>query len=130
MANHSYLRTHNLAAEHPQIDLHAARAELEQLAGPTQDRRGETPVRQGGLSVVLAHLRRGLAVQEHSAPGAVTLQVLRGRVRVKLGEGTLDAGAETLVAFDARVRHAVEAVDDSALLLTLADGKPRKEETS
>ncbi|MDO9444127.1 MAG: cupin domain-containing protein [Dehalococcoidia bacterium] len=79
-----------------------------------------TLVKEGGLGVVLTHLHAGGTLAEHAAPGATTLQVLDGHVRVHVGDDTLDVPAARLIAFDARVRHSVEALEDSVLLLTLA----------
>ncbi len=123
MDGHTYLRTHDLAAEHLLIDLAAAIGELRDFGASTQDRRGITLVRQSGLSVVLTHLRAGAKLEEHAAPGAATVQVLDGHVRAQVGDATLELLAGRLIAFDANVRHAVQAIDDSTLLLTLADAK-------
>jgi len=119
MAGHTYLRTHDLAAEHMVIDLGEAVTELHGMASEQQDRRGITLVKQGGLNVVLTHLHAGGRLAEHAAPGAATVQVLDGRVRVQVGDEVLDVAGGRLIAFDARVRHGVEAIEDSTLLLTL-----------
>ena len=120
MERHTYLRTHTLSAEHLLLDLGDAAAELRSL-GDEQDRRAVTLVRESGLSVVLTYLRAGAELREHAAPGPATVQVLDGRVRVQLGDEELDAvGGGRLIAFDAGVRHAVFAEEDSTLLLTLA----------
>lgn len=121
MAAHAYLRTHELAAEHLLIDLGDAVTELHGLAPDGQDRRGVTLVKESGLNVVLTHLHAGGTLAEHAAPGAATVQVLDGHVRVQVGDETLDLPAGRLIAFDAKVRHSVEASEDSTLLLTLAD---------
>lgn len=121
MAGHTYLRTHDLAAEHLLIDLGEAVTELHGLAPGVQERRGITLVKQGGLNVVLTHVHAGGTLAEHSAPGAATVQVLDGHVRVRVGDETLDVPAGRLVAFDAKVRHDVEAIEDSTLLLTLTE---------
>jgi len=121
MAGHTYLRTHDLAAEHLLIDLGEAVTELHALAPDGQNRRAVTLVKQGGLNVVLTHMHAGSTLAEHSAPGAATVQVLDGHVRVQVGDETLDAPAGRLIAFDAKVRHDVEALEDSTLLLTLTD---------
>lgn len=123
MAGHSYLRTHDLSAERLVIDLNEAVTELHGLAPDGQSRRAVTLVKQGGLNVVLTHLHAGGTLAEHSAPGTTTVQILDGHVRVQIGDETLDLPAGRLVAFDARVRHAVEALEDSTLLLTLSDGQ-------
>ncbi len=123
MAEHSYLRTHDLAAERLLIDLGEATAELHGVTPDGHSRGAVTLVKQGGLNVVLTHLHAGGALAEHSALGATTVQVLDGHVLVKIGDESLDARAGRLIAFDARVRHSVEAIEDSTLLLTLAQAQ-------
>lgn len=119
MTEHTYLRTHDLAAEHLLIDLDAAITELNGMGPDDQDRRAVTLVKQGGLNVVLTHLNAGGMLAEHAAPGAATVQVLDGHVRIQVGADALDVPGGRLVAFDANVPHTVEAIDDSTLLLTL-----------
>ena len=123
MAGHTYLRTHDLAAEHLLIDLGEAGTELHGLVSDGQNRATVTLVKQGGLNVVLMRLHAGATLAEHSAPGTTTVQVLDGHVRAQVGDETLDVPAGRLIAFDARVRHSVEAIDDSTLLLTLAQAQ-------
>lgn len=120
MAEHTYLRTHDLSAEHLLIDLGEAATEVHGLARKDQNRSAITLVKQGGLNVVLTHLHAGTSLAEHAAPGAASVQVLDGHVRVTVNDQQLDLPAGRLVAFDAQVSHTVEAVEDSTLLLTLA----------
>ena len=126
VGGHEYLRTHTLQAEHLMLDLEAAARELRGL-DESQDRRAVTLVRQSGLSVVLVHLRAGGALEEHAAPGPVTVSVLDGHVEVTLGGESFDAPSRRLVAFDAGVRHSVRALEDSTLLLTIAAAAPPAE---
>ena len=121
MQQHTYLRTHDLSAEHLLIDLGEAGTELHGLVPGDQRRRAVTLVKQSGINVVLTHIDAGGSLAEHSAPGPATVQVLSGHVRMKVGDKDLDVPAGRLVAFDANVRHKVDAVEDSTLLLTLAD---------
>ena len=120
MEGHTYLRTHDLTAEHMLLDLGEVVTELHGRGGTGQDRGSITLVKQSGMSIVLTHLHKGATMQEHHAPGPASVQVLDGRVRVQVGDEVLDAPAGRLVAFDARVQHSVEAVEDSTLLLTLS----------
>lgn len=120
MDKHEYLRTHDLAGECLLIDLGEAVTDLHAEALAGQDRRGVTLVKQGGLTVVLTHLHEGAELAEHAAPGAATVQVLDGRIRARVGDEEFEVAAGRLLAFDAKVRHSVEAIEESTLLLTLA----------
>lgn len=120
MTGHSYLRTHTLKAEHFSLHLGEAAVELQAL-DHEQDRHAVTLVRESGLNVVLMHLRAGAIMHEHAAAGPTTVHVLDGHVRFRLGEEQFEAAKGRLVAFDAGVRHTVEAVEGSTLLLTLSE---------
>jgi quercetin dioxygenase-like cupin family protein len=119
MQGHAYLRTHDLEAEHLTLDLGQVVTELHGSVSPGRTRAVVTLVKQHGMSIVLTHLHAGAALEEHAAPGAASVQVLDGHVRVTIQDETVDAPSGRLIAFDSGVRHKVEAVDDSTLLLTL-----------
>jgi quercetin dioxygenase-like cupin family protein len=119
MEGHTYLRTHNLEAEHMLLDLGEVVTELHSQSTPGQARGAVTLVKQSGMSLVLTHLHRGGTLQEHAVPGAATVQVLDGRVRVQIGDEAFDVPAGRLIAFNSGVRHSIDALEDSTLLLTL-----------
>ncbi len=122
MEGHEYLRTHNLEAEHMVLDLGAALTELHGQSAGWQSRGAVTLVKEGGMSLVLTHLHAGATLQEHAARGPATVQVLDGHVRMEIGDESIDVPAGRLVAFKGSVRHKVEALEDSALLLTILEG--------
>ena len=64
-------------------------------------------------------LMAGAALADHESPGAATLQVLHGTVRLSAGEDewTLDAGDHASIP---PVRHGLAAVSDSVVLITVA----------
>jgi quercetin dioxygenase-like cupin family protein len=71
------------------------------------------------LRQTLIALAAGQQLEEHESPGEATLQVLAGRVRLRAGESSWEAATgELLVVPDAR--HALEALEASAVLLTVA----------
>ena len=64
-------------------------------------------------------MKQGARLAEHENPGEATVQVLHGRVRMMAGNLSWEARTgDLLIVPDAR--HSLEALEDSALLLTVA----------
>ena len=63
-------------------------------------------------------LLAGQSLEEHESPGEATLQVLRGRVRLVAGR-TSEELEEGRLAPIPPARHALEAPEDSVVLLTV-----------
>lgn len=90
---------------------------------PTHDdtgRRAETLLKAPDLRVVLVTMRAGAELAEHSAPGTITVQPLRGRFHFSSEDEAQEIVAGDLVSVAGKVRHAVRCLDDGAFLLTLA----------
>ena len=64
-------------------------------------------------------LQAGACLDEHESPGEATLQVLRGRVTLVAGDLRVEGAAGDLMPIP-DARHSLEAVEDSAILLTVA----------
>jgi len=64
-------------------------------------------------------LTAGSGLAEHNSPGEATLQVLRGRVRLTTGGQSAEVAAGDLLVIPPE-RHSLDALDDSAVLLTVA----------
>jgi quercetin dioxygenase-like cupin family protein len=98
-----------------------ARQELKRAANASSGRSAETIY--GGHEKVLRQtvigMMKGVVLSEHQGPGEATVQVLAGRVRLAAGDSSWEGRVGTvLVVPDSR--HSVEALEDSAILLTVA----------
>ncbi len=70
------------------------------------------------LRQTLIALQAGSNLDEHESPGEATLQVLHGRVTLVAGENRWNGSPGDLITIPDS-RHSVEAVEDSAFLLTV-----------
>ena len=86
-------------------------------------RRNSITMRKGeGMSVVLLVMGAGDRLEEHAAPGPISVAVWEGRVRFTAADGEVEAGPKTVLALDGGVRHVVEALEDAVCVLTIARG--------
>lgn len=84
------------------------------------DRNAKTLVKEAGLRVVLTVLRSGARLQEHKAPGSISIQTLAGHIRLRTPEEAVELPVGHVVTLLGGVAHDVEAVEESAFLLTIA----------
>ena len=105
------------------FDLGAEVARLREEDAFRGGRRNSITLRKcEGMSVVLLVMGAGDRLEEHTAPGPISLTVREGRIRFSTPDGEVEAGPETLLACNGGVRHAVEAIEDSVYVLTIARG--------
>jgi quercetin dioxygenase-like cupin family protein len=78
-----------------------------------------TLVRESDLRVVFVAMKAGSRIAEHRAQETTSIHVLSGHVRLGLPDRTVDLAAGQLVVLGRDLPHDVEAVLDSACLLTL-----------
>lgn len=84
------------------------------------DHDAKTLVKEAELRVVLTVLKTGARLSRHETGARFTLQVLSGRLRLRLPDSTVELERGQLVALDKDVPHEVDAIEESAFLFTLA----------
>ncbi len=75
-----------------------------------------------GVRVIVLAFEQGHVLKEHRAPRALLLQALDGHLRLTAAGETVDLRPGGLVHHPPSMPHAVEAVADSRLSLTLLGG--------
>jgi quercetin dioxygenase-like cupin family protein len=99
-------------------------AEIDRLKGETawsSGTRNAITLAKGPLTIVLVALKPGATLEEHRARGPMTLEVLSGSIRFRSAETVSEVEAGQLVVLESALAHEVEALTESALLLTLAE---------
>lgn len=84
---------------------------------------------QHTLRQTLIALTAGTKLDDHKSPGEATLQVLHGRVQLTSPDTSWDGRPGDHLVIPA-VRHALHAVDDCVVLLTVAKSVRRHRETT
>lgn len=115
--------------EHPEQRFHLPQIaiDLEESVGKLQreavsenrNHRQETLYRRGPLTVALFLFAAGASLPQHVAEGVVTVQVLRGRLKISAEGQVHDMPAGALLILSPGVRHGVEALEASRMLLTV-----------
>jgi quercetin dioxygenase-like cupin family protein len=98
-------------------------AEIERLRGEDAwqgGRNSKTLVKHSDFRVVLTVLKRNARLHEHKAAGRISVQTVVGHIRMHVQDRVIDLPAGHLLALERTLPHDVEAVEDSAFLLTIA----------
>ena len=102
------------------IDLAAAFRQLQYERRWSGNRNAITLVKHRDFRLVLTALKAGAQLSRHNVRGTVLIQVLSGQIRVAILDAVLEASAGEVISLDANLAHEVKAVEDSALLITIA----------
>jgi quercetin dioxygenase-like cupin family protein len=86
----------------------------------TSGRNAITLTKEPILRLVLLLLGKGTTMPEHQTPGPLTLQVLSGLVAFRAGDRAKEVGTGELIVLESAIGHEIEALEESAVLLTLA----------
>ena len=100
-------------------ELAAMRSELG-WAHDSHNPKTKTLVKEPTLRIVLIALRQGGRLAEHRAPGRISIQTLAGRLRLHALDQDVELHTGGVLILDPNMPHDVEALDESAFLLTIA----------
>jgi len=109
-----------MAAPFLEFDLPAEIHRLQAETTWSTGHNARTLVKYDDLRVVLIALRANARIPEHKTEGRISVHVLSGHVQVKAAGRTFSLRPGGLLALDHGLPHSVEAMEDSALLLTIA----------
>lgn len=104
-----------------------AREQAKRAAAASSGRSAETVYggHEHALRQTVLALTAGSSLDEHESPGEATVQVLRGQVRLTAGQDAWEGRAgDLLIVPDAR--HALHAVQDAVVLLTVSKAAARR----
>jgi quercetin dioxygenase-like cupin family protein len=97
--------------------------ELEQLRDEPEWSRGQnakTIVKYEDFRIVLIALKTGAKMPDHRTKGRISIHTIAGHLLVRAEGRTFDLPMGTLIALDHGLPHDVEALEESACLLTIA----------
>lgn len=109
-----------LAAPFLEFDLSSALTQLHAEAAWESGRNARTLVKYDDLRIVLMALKDQARIPVHRAEGRISIQTLVGHLRVQAEGRTFDLREGGLLTLERGVPHEVEALGDSAFLLTIA----------
>ena len=103
-------------------------AEIDRLRAETTWKKGQnakTLVKYDDFRVVLTALQAAARMPEHKTEGRISVHVLSGHLHLRAAGRTFSLRPGSLLTLDHGVPHDVEALEESAFVLTIAWPGPR-----
>jgi quercetin dioxygenase-like cupin family protein len=79
-----------------------------------------TLIKYDDFRVVLTALRENMRIPQHKTNGRISVHVLSGHIQLKASGRTFSLRPGGVLALDRGIPHDIEAVEESAFLLTIA----------
>lgn len=103
-----------------EFDLAAEIEGLRREPAYASGRNAKTVAKYDDFRIVLTAIKGGTRVQEHHSAGRISVQTIAGHIRMRALDREFDLPQGRLLVLDRGVPHDVEALQDSAFLLTVA----------
>lgn len=107
-------------ASYLEVDLVRAIEDLRREPEWTRGQNARTLVKYDNLRIVLIVLAAHARIPPHQAEGPISVQAISGHIQMRAEGRTFNLHAGSLLTLDHGLRHDVEALEDSAFLVTLA----------
>jgi quercetin dioxygenase-like cupin family protein len=120
----------NLASPLLRVDLREEIAQLrrEEAWQRETGRSAKTLAKYPDFRIVLVLMRGNTQMNEHHADATISLHSLQGNIRIHLPDHKVDLPAGELMVLDYGIHHDVEALEESAFLITICWPGGTKEE--
>jgi quercetin dioxygenase-like cupin family protein len=92
-------------------------------------RSSKTLAKYPDFRIVLILMKSGTRMRQHKAEGRISIQQLKGQVCIHLADRKVTVSAGHLLVLDCGVLHDVEALEESALLLTISWRREKSDAT-
>jgi quercetin dioxygenase-like cupin family protein len=109
-----------MAAPYLEFDITSEREQLHRETAWQSGQNAKTLVKFDDLRIVLMALKARSRIPGHQTEGRISIHTVAGHIQVRVQGRTFDLPAGRLLALDRRLPHDVEALEDSAFLLTIA----------
>jgi len=86
----------------------------------TTGRSSKTLAKYPDFRIVLVLMKVNTQMKEHHADGRISIHALQGKVRLHLPDRKVELSAGELMVLDQGIRHDVEALEESAFLITIS----------
>ena len=110
----------SMATTYLEFDLEREVEQLHQEPDWTNGQNARTLIKYDDFRVVLIALGARARMPGHQTEGRISIQTVRGHIQVRAEGRTFDLPVGGLLALDRGLAHDVEALEESALLLTIA----------
>jgi quercetin dioxygenase-like cupin family protein len=109
-----------MAASYLEFDIARELEQLHRETGWQSGQNAKTLVKYDRLRIVLIALKARSKIPEHQTEGHISIQTVVGHIRVRAQGRSFELRSGGLLALDEGLPHDVEAVEESAFLLTIA----------
>jgi quercetin dioxygenase-like cupin family protein len=109
-----------MAAPYLEFDIARELEQLQRHTGWQSGQNAKTLVKYDGLRIVLIALKARSRIPEHHTEGQISIQTVAGHIKVRAQGRSFHLPAGGLLALGQGLPHDVEALEESAFLLTIA----------